>query len=71
MSLILEYIKAVEAGELPHNHEILREAKALADRLPVIGAGDSNKFDPEFYTQVGFSDTIVRTYKGQQLLQPK
>merc|ERR1719259_1113940 len=28
VSLILEYIKAVEAGELPHNHEILREAKA-------------------------------------------
>ncbi len=30
--LILEYVKAVESGELPINHEILREAKALANR---------------------------------------
>ena len=28
VSLVLDYIKAVEAGDLPHNHEILREAKA-------------------------------------------
>ena len=28
--LILDYVKAVEAGELPHNHEVMREAKALA-----------------------------------------
>jgi len=62
VSLILEYIKAVEAGELPHNHEILREAKALADRLPVIGAGDSNKFDPEFYTQC--NDVALMTLMG-------
>ncbi len=30
--LILDYVKAIESGELPMNHEILREAKALANR---------------------------------------
>ncbi|CAB4054126.1 COPS6 [Lepeophtheirus salmonis] len=37
VKVILEYVKAVQSGELPHNHEILREAKALADRLPLSG----------------------------------
>ena len=30
--VILDYVRAVEKGEVGHNHEILREAKALADR---------------------------------------
>merc|ERR1711964_50588 len=60
VSLILDYVRAVEAGELPHNHEILREAKALADRLPVLESND--KFKPEFYTQC--NDVALMTMMG-------
>ncbi len=57
--LILEYVKAVESGQLPHNHEILREAKALSTRLPVLEEG---RFRPEFYTQC--NDAALVTYLG-------
>jgi len=46
--LVLEYVKAVERGELPHNHEIMRQVRALSHRLPVLEPG---RFRPEFYTQ--------------------
>lgn len=57
--LILNYIKAVEAGELPNNHEIMRQAKALSDRLPVL---EPDHFTPEFYTQC--NDGALLTYLG-------
>lgn len=57
--LILEYVKAVESGQLPHNHEIMREAKALADRLPVL---EADRFKPEYYTQC--NDAALLTYLG-------
>lgn len=57
--LILDYVKAVEAGELPHNHEIMRQAKALSDRLPVL---EHDRFGPEFYTQC--NDGALLAYLG-------
>lgn len=46
--LVLEYVRAVERGELAHNHEIMRQIRALSNRLPVLETG---RFKPEFYTQ--------------------
>ena len=48
LAIIRDYVKAVESGELEYNHEIMRDAKALADRLPVL---ETELFLPEFYTQ--------------------
>lgn len=47
VKLILSYIKAIENGTLPPNNEILREAYALSQRLPVI---QSSAFKEEYYT---------------------
>lgn len=47
VKLILGYIKAIEGGTLPANSEILREAYALSQRLPVI---QSSTFKEEYYT---------------------
>ncbi|OPJ83286.1 hypothetical protein AV530_013625 [Patagioenas fasciata monilis] len=44
--LILEYVRAAEAGEVPFNHEILREACALCHCLPVLS---TDKFKTDFY----------------------
>lgn len=44
--LILEYMKAVQAGLLPLNHEILRETYSLCHRLPVV---QSSRFRQDFY----------------------
>ena len=46
VKLILDYVKAVQAGELPMNHEILRDANSLCHRLPVLHL---DKFDADFY----------------------
>lgn len=45
--LILEYIRAMERGEVPKSHEVLREAKSLTHRLPVL---NSEMFQEEYYT---------------------
>lgn len=47
VKLILAYIKAIENGTIPPNSEILREAYALSQRLPVI---QSSTFKEEYYT---------------------
>lgn len=47
VKLILAYIKAIENGTLPANSEILREAYALSQRLPVI---QTSTFKEEYYT---------------------
>jgi COP9 signalosome complex subunit 6 len=57
--IILEYIKAVEQGKLPKNHEILREAYSLCHRLPVM---NTPKFREEFYSQC--NDVSLITYLG-------
>lgn len=48
--LILDYVRAAQMGQVPQNHEILREAYSLCHRLPVLS---SNTFKEEFYN-VGF-----------------
>lgn len=46
--LILQYVQAVEKGELAQNHEIMRQIKSLSHRLPVL---QSDRFNPDFLTQ--------------------
>nr|CAH0105875.1 unnamed protein product [Daphnia galeata] len=55
--LILEYIRAMERGEVPKSHEVLREAKSLTHRLPVL---NSEIFQEEYYTQ--YNDVLLQTY---------
>ncbi|XP_057668339.1 COP9 signalosome complex subunit 6 [Diorhabda carinulata] len=57
--LVLEYMKAVQNGQLPRNHEILREAYSLCNRLPVI---DGARFRQDFYNQC--NDVGLMTYLG-------
>lgn len=59
LAIIRDYVQAVESGELEYNHEIMRDAKALADRLPVL---ESELFLPEFYTQC--NDVALMTLMG-------
>ncbi|XP_006818211.1 COP9 signalosome complex subunit 6-like [Saccoglossus kowalevskii] len=59
VKVILEYIKAVEAGELPRNHEILREAYSLCHRLPVL---NTDRFKGDFYNQN--NDVCLMSYLG-------
>lgn len=59
VKLILVYIKAIENGTLPGNSEILSEAYALSQRLPVIQTSASKEeyntvkreFEPLFWYQ--------------------
>lgn len=46
VKLVLEYVRAVQAGKLPVNHEILRDAYSLSHRLPVL---QTEKFRSDFY----------------------
>jgi len=55
--LILDYIQAMKRGEVPKSHEVLREAKSLTHRLPVLS---SNMFQQEYYTQ--YNDVLLQTY---------
>ncbi|KAF5270476.1 hypothetical protein FQA39_LY08354 [Lamprigera yunnana] len=57
--LVLEYMKAVQGGVLPTNHEILRETYSLCHRLPVI---QSLRFRQDFYNQC--NDVGLMTYLG-------
>ncbi|XP_053404480.1 COP9 signalosome complex subunit 6-like isoform X2 [Mercenaria mercenaria] len=59
VKLILEYIKAVEAGEIPKNLDILREAYSLCYRLPVL---NTDKFKEDFFTQC--NDVCLMAYLG-------
>lgn len=59
VALIRDYVKAVEEGKLPLNHEIIREAQALTARLPVL---ESDHFQPQFYTQC--NDAALMTLMG-------
>ncbi|KAJ1523713.1 hypothetical protein ONE63_001547 [Megalurothrips usitatus] len=57
--IVLQYVKAVESGQLPVHHEILREAFSLSNRLPVL---QSPKFKGDFYNQC--NDVALMTYLG-------
>nr|CAG4637888.1 EOG090X08T4 [Chydorus sphaericus] len=57
VKLILEYIRAMERGEVPKSHDVLREAKSLTHRLPVL---NSEIFQEEYYTQ--YNDVLLQTY---------
>ena len=54
---ILEYVKAVRSGDIPMNHEILRDCKSLCQRLPVL---DSAQFQEDFFdvSQIHFNEPI-------------
>lgn len=45
LRLILDYVKAVEAGSLPKNDDILRQIASLCSCLPVA---ESEDFQKEF-----------------------
>ncbi|KAL5004818.1 hypothetical protein ScPMuIL_018274 [Solemya velum] len=57
--LILEYVKAAQAGDVPKNHDILREAYSLCYRLPVLNTA---KFKEDFYNQC--NDVSLMAYLG-------
>nr|AEE61784.1 unknown [Dendroctonus ponderosae] len=57
--LVLEYMKAIQNGDLPRNHEILRDAYSLCHRLPVV---QSPRFRQDFYNQC--NDVGLMTYLG-------
>jgi len=59
IKVVLQYVRAVEAGELPKNHEILREAYSLCHRLPVL---NTDRFKDEFFNQC--NDVSLMTYLG-------
>lgn len=59
VGLILDYIKATESGQIPKNHDILREAYSLCHRLPVL---NTERFRDEFYNQC--NDINLMTYLG-------
>lgn len=59
VKLILQYINNVVDKTLPENHEILREAYALSQRLPVI---QTSVFQEEYYTQS--NDVGLITFLG-------
>ncbi|XP_013393595.1 COP9 signalosome complex subunit 6 isoform X1 [Lingula anatina] len=59
VKVILDYLKAVQAGEVPKNHEILRETYSLCHRLPVLR---SEKFKEDFFNQC--NDVSLMTYLG-------
>lgn len=46
VKLVLRYVEAVQNGELKGNHEVLRAACSLSNRLPVL---NSPKFKADFY----------------------
>ena len=46
VKLVLEYLRAVQAGKLPSNHEVLRQAYSLSHRLPVV---QTSHFHQDFY----------------------
>ena len=61
VKLIVDYVKDVQSGSLPFNHEILREAFNLCHCLPVIGS-ENGKFNEEFFHQC--NDVALLTYLG-------
>uniref|UniRef100_A0A8C4Q1S4 COP9 signalosome complex subunit 6 n=1 Tax=Eptatretus burgeri TaxID=7764 RepID=A0A8C4Q1S4_EPTBU len=59
VKLVLDYINAVQAGELPVVHEVLRDACSLCQRLPVL---NTSRFQADFYEQC--NDVALMAYLG-------
>uniref|UniRef100_A0A914WHQ3 COP9 signalosome complex subunit 6 n=2 Tax=Plectus sambesii TaxID=2011161 RepID=A0A914WHQ3_9BILA len=59
LQLLVEYLKAVEAGTLPRNEEVFRDVATLCHRLPVM---DGDRFKDEFQNQC--SDIKLTAYLG-------
>lgn len=59
VKILADYVKAVQAGEIQKNHEILRETYSLCHRLPVL---NTSRFKDEFYNQC--NDVSLMTYLG-------
>ncbi|KAF4518399.1 hypothetical protein B566_EDAN010492 [Ephemera danica] len=57
--LLLQYARAVQAGDLPPRQDILREAYSLSHRLPVI---EMERFQADYYNQS--NDVGLMTYLG-------
>ena len=57
--VILQYVKAMQQGNVAHNHDILREIHSLCHRLPVLS---SPRFTQEFYNQC--NDIGLLAYLG-------
>lgn len=57
--IIRDYVVDVKEGKVAWNHEILREAHNLSNRLPLI---QSNSFRHEFFNQA--NDVALMTYLG-------
>lgn len=59
VKLVLEYLRGIESGKLPKNHDILRDVYSLSHRLPVV---QGQLFHQEFYNQC--NDVGLMTYLG-------
>lgn len=59
IALILQYIQAVEKGEVPKDHDVLREVYSLCYRLPVLS---TLRFKEDYYNQC--SDVCLMAYLG-------
>jgi COP9 signalosome complex subunit 6 len=57
--IIRDYVVDTKEGRIPWNHEILREAHNLSNRLPLV---QSNTFRQEFFNQC--NDVALMTYLG-------
>jgi len=59
VNLVLNYMKAIQAGTVEKNHEILRLGYSLCHMLPVL---HSSRFRQDFYNQS--NDVALMTYLG-------
>uniref|UniRef100_H2Z9Q5 COP9 signalosome complex subunit 6 n=2 Tax=Ciona savignyi TaxID=51511 RepID=H2Z9Q5_CIOSA len=57
--LLRDYMEAVQNGELPRDHEIMRSLQALCKRLPVLGA---ETLTSDLHNQ--YNDVTLMTYLG-------
>ena len=59
VDIIGRYLKAVSDGQVPADHEILRQIKALCSKLPAI---DTPTYHEEFMQD--YNNTLLVTYLG-------
>jgi len=59
VNIIQSYLKAVAAGEVPPDHELLRQIKSLCSKLPAM---DTPMYHEEF--QQDYNNTLLVTYLG-------
>lgn len=59
VDIIRRYLKAVADGEVPANHELLRQIKALCAKLPAM---DTPAYHEEFLQD--YNNTLLVTYLG-------